>query len=180
MIIFNDINEDLFKQYGNLSIGVGILFLIAGILAIAQPVIGGISFVWLLASLFIVGGIFKGYLVFKSHNNSAGAWFKVLAMILAGILLFVFPVIGAATIALLFSFYFLLDGFSSIYMAFEFKPLSGWWAWAFNGFVSILLAFIILFKWPFSSLAVVGILLGISFIFDAIVMIYLGFITRKI
>ena len=180
MIIFNDINENIFKEYSKLSIVTGILFFIAGSLAIAQPALGGLSLVWLLASLFIVSGIFKGYLVYKSHNNSAGGWFKVFGLILSGILLFVFPVIGAATIAMLLSFYFLFDGFSSIYMGFEFKPISGWWSWIINGFVSILLAFVILMKWPFSSLEIVGILVGISFIIDAVVMIYLGIIARKI
>jgi len=160
MIIFNDINQDIFKQYGNLSIISGVMFLIAGILAITQPVIGGISFVWLLASLFIIVGIFKGFLVYKSHNNSAGAWFKVLGLILSGILLYIFPVIGAATIAMLVSFYFLFDGFSSIYMGFEFKPINGWWLSILNGLISILLAFVILLKWPFGSLEVVGVLVG--------------------
>jgi len=180
MIIFNEINQDIFKEYSKLSIVTGILFLIAGSLAIVQPSVGGLSLVWLLASLFIVLGVFKGYLVYKSHNNSAGAWFKVFGFIISGILLYVFPVIGAATIAMLLSFYFLFDGFSSIYMGFEFKPISGWWIWILNGFVSILLAFVILMKWPFNSLEIVGILVGISFIIDAVVMIYLGIIARKL
>jgi uncharacterized membrane protein HdeD (DUF308 family) len=180
MIIFNNIDEDIFKQYGNMSILTGILFLIAGSLAIIQPNLGGLSLVWLIASLFIIVGIFKGFLVFKSHQNSAGGWFKTFGLIFTGILLFVFPVIGAATIAILLSFYFLFDGFSSVYMGFELKPISGWWMSVLNGFISILLAFVILMQWPFSSLAIIGILVGISFIIDAIMMIYLGFIAKKL
>ena len=180
MIIFNKIDEDIFKQYSNLSIISGVLFLLAGGLAITQPVIGGLSFVWLLASLFIVVGFFKGYFVSKSHKSSAGAWFKVMGLILSGILLFIFPVIGAATIAMLLSFYFFFDGFSSVFMGFEFRPMSGWWLSLLNGFVSILLAMIILIKWPFSSLEIVGILVGISFVFDAVVMIYLGIMARRL
>ena len=180
MIIFNDIDENIFKEYSNLSIISGILFLLAGALAISQPAIGGITLVWLLASLFLIVGLFKGFLVFKSHKNSAGAWFKVFGLIFSGILLFVFPVIGAATIAMLLSFYFFFDGFSSIYMGFEFKPFNGWWLSVLNGLISILLAIVILMKWPFSSLEIVGILVGISFVFDAVVMIYLGIMAKKI
>ncbi|NPA56019.1 MAG: hypothetical protein GXO40_06605 [Epsilonproteobacteria bacterium] len=180
MIVFHNIDEDIFKQYSNLSIIGGLLFLIAGIIAITQPVIGGISFVWLLASLFIVIGIFKGYLVFKSHNSSAGAWFKAFGLVLSGILLFVFPVIGAATIAMLMSFYFFVDAFSSIYMGFEFRPISGWWSLVLNGVISLVLAIVLLVNWPFSSLAIVGVLVGISFVFDAVAMIYLGIVARKL
>ena len=180
MIILNPFDEKTLKEFSTLSIISGILFIIAGFIAILHPAVGSISFVWLLAGLFIVVGIFKGYLSFKAHRKSAGAWFKTFGLIISGLLLFVFPVIGAATIAILLSFYFFFDGFSSVYMGYELKPFKGWWLELFNGFLSVLLGVLMIVGWPYSSILTVGIIVGISFIFDGIAMIFIGYMSKKV
>ena len=180
MIPLNPFNEKDLKEFSSLSIISGILFIIAGIIAVIHPVIGSFSFIWLLAILFSGVGIMKAYLSLKAHKKSAGAWFKTFGLIITGILLFVFPVIGTATVAILLSFYFFFDGFSSIYMGYELKPFKGWWLELFNGFISVLLAILMIVGWPYSSLFTVGIIVGISFIFDGIAIIFLGYMSKKI
>jgi uncharacterized membrane protein HdeD (DUF308 family) len=179
-MFLNRFDEDLLKEFSTLSIISGILFLIAGIIAIIYPAVGSISIVFVTAILFIIAGIVKSYLTFKAHRSSAGAFFKAFILLLTGILLFIYPVAGTATLAILLAVYFFMDGFSSLYMAFEFRPLTGWWLQLLNGILGILLGILMIIGWPFSSLITVGIIVGVSFIFDGIFMIYTGFMAKKL
>jgi uncharacterized membrane protein HdeD (DUF308 family) len=179
-MFINRFDNDLLKEFSTLSIISGILFIIAGAVAIIYPVVGSISIVFVIATLFIIAGIVKSYLAFKAHNNSAGAFFKAVILLLTGVLLFVYPVAGTATLAILLAVYFFIDGFSTLYMAFEFKPLKGWWLQLLNGVLSLLLGVLMIIDWPFSSLITVGIIVGISFIFDGVFMTYTGFLAKKL
>jgi uncharacterized membrane protein HdeD (DUF308 family) len=179
-MFINRFDNDLLKEFSTLSIISGILFIIAGAIAIIYPVVGSISITFVIATLFIVAGIVKSYLAFKAHRNSAGAFFKAFVLLLTGVLLFVYPVAGTATLAILLAVYFFIDGFSTLYMAFEFKPLKGWWLQLLNGVLSLLLGVLMIIDWPFSSLITVGIIVGISFIFDGVFMTYTGFLAKKL
>jgi len=64
--------------------------------------------------------------------------------------------------------YFLLTGFASIGFSLVLRPLGGWVWMMLNGVLSIILAVVFLAGWPFSSAALIGILVGISFVFDGI------------
>ncbi len=179
-MFINRFDNDLLKEFSTLSIISGILFIIAGAVAIIYPVVGSISIVFVIATLFIVAGIVKAYLTFKAHNHSAGAFFKSLILLLTGVLLFVYPVAGTVTLAILLAVYFFIDGFSTLYMALEFKPLKGWWLQLLNGILSLILGIIMIVGWPFTSLITVGIIVGISFIFDGVFMTYTGFLAKKL
>ena len=47
MIILNPFDEKILKEFSTLSIISGILFILAGFIAVIHPAIGSISFVWL-------------------------------------------------------------------------------------------------------------------------------------
>jgi len=179
-MFINRFDNDLLKEFSTLSIISGVLFAIAGILAVAQPAVGSIGIVFLLGGLFIAVGLIKTYLAFKAHKHSAGAIFKAFILILTGILLFVFPLAGTAALAILLAIYFFIDGFSSLFMSGELKPFKGWWIQGLNGFLDFLLGILMIINWPFSSIFTVGIIVGISFIFDGIVMTFLGIEAKKL
>ena len=179
-MFINRFDNDLLKEFSTLSIISGILFIIAGGVAVIHPAVGSIGIVFLLGGLFIAVGLVKTYLAFKAHRHSAGAVFKAFMLILTGILLFVFPVAGTAALAILLAIYFFIDGFASLFMAGELKPFAGWWIQGLNGFLDFLLGILMIIGWPFSSIFTVGIIVGISFIFDGIVMTFLGIEAKKL
>jgi len=179
-MFINRFDNDILKEFSTLSIISGILFIIAGGLAVIQPAIGSIGIVFFLGGLFIAVGLVKSYLAFKAHNKSAGAIFKAFILILTGVLLFIYPIAGTAALAILLSVYFFIDGFASLFMSSELKPFGGWWIQGLNGFLDFLLGILMIVGWPFSSIFTVGIIVGISFIFDGIVMTYLGFMAKKL
>jgi uncharacterized membrane protein HdeD (DUF308 family) len=179
MFITNNIDKEKLKEFSTLSIISGIIMTIAGLLAITNPVAGSLAFVLFLGAIFTASGIIQAFVTFKAHQKSLGAWFKVIMLLVTGILLLIWPADGIAAVAILFSAYFFIDAFASFQMALDLKPLKGWWLALLNGMLSFLLAVVMIVGWPFSSPFVVGVIVGVSFVMDGIVLIYLGILSKK-
>lgn len=175
----NRIDRQKLKEFSTLSIISGILMAIAGILAIINPVAGSIAFVIFLGALFTAAGLVQLYTTFKAHTKSLSAWFKALMLLITGILLLVWPGSGVAAVAILFAAYFFFDAFASIGVALDLKPLKGWWLSLLNGVLSFILGVIMVIGWPFTSFVTVGIVVGVSFLMDGIVLAYLGWMAKK-
>ena len=179
MFITNNIDKEKLKEFSTLSIISGILMLIAGGLAIIHPIAGSLAFVIFLGALFVASSIVQAYTTFKAHQKSAGAWFKVLLLFITGILLLIWPVSGIAAIAILIAAYFFIDSFASFQMGLDLKPLKGWWMPILNGILSFILGIIMIVGWPFSAPFMVGVIIGVSFLMDGFVLIYLGFLAKQ-
>jgi len=179
MFVLNNIDKDKLKEFSTMSIITGILMALAGILAIVNPLAGSVAFVIFLGALFISGSIIEGYITFKAHQKSLGAWFKVFLLFVTGVLLLIWPGSGIAAVAILFAAYFFMDAFASFGMALDLRPLKGWGLAALNGMLSLLLGIIMLINWPFSAPYTVGIIVGVSFLMDGLVLIYLGWLSKK-
>ena len=179
MFITNNIDKNKLKEFGTLSIISGIILVIAGILAIAKPVAGSMAFVIFLGALFISVGIVQAYTTFKAHQKSAGAWFKVIMLLITGFLILRLPIEATAAVAILLAAYFFFDAFASFQMGLDLKPLKGWWIAVLNGVLSFILGIIMVIGWPITAPFTVGIIVGVSFLMDGFVLIYLGYLSKK-
>ena len=179
MFVLNNIDKEKLKEFSTMSIITGILTLLAGIFSIINPLAGSVAFVIFLGAMFISSSIIQGYITFKAHQKSFGAWFKVFLLFVTSVLLLVWPGSGIAAVAILFAAYFFMDAFASFTMALDLKPLKGWGLAAFNGLLSLLLGIVMLVGWPFNAPFTVGVIVGISFLMDGLVLIYLGWIPKK-
>jgi len=179
MFVFNNIDKEKLKEFSTTSIISGVLMALAGILAIINPLAGSVAFVIFLGALFISSSIIEGYITFKAHQKSLGAWFKVFLLFVTGVLLLIWPGSGIAAVAILFAAYFFMDAFASFGMALDLRPLKGWGLAALNGTLSLLLGIIMIINWPFSAPYTVGIIVGVSFLMDGLVLIYLGWLSKK-
>ncbi len=179
MFISNHIDKEKLKKFSSLSIFSGVMMMIAGGLAIANPWAGSVGFVLFIASMFLVMALFFAFITLKAHNKSLGAWLKVFLLLISGILLLILPGLGVATIAILFALYFFMDAFGSLALGFEMRPLKGWGSSVVNGLLSLFLGIIMIYDWPLSSVVVVGIIIGVSFIMDGLFFVYLGILSKK-
>ena len=179
MFVLNNIDKEKLKEFSTMSIITGILTLLAGIFSIINPLAGSVAFVIFLGAMFISSSIIQGYITFKAHQKSFGAWFKVFLLFVTGVLLLVWPGSGIAAVAILFAAYFFMDAFASFGMALDLRPLKGWGLAAFNGLLSLLLGIVMLVGWLFNAPFTVGVIVGISFLMDGLVLIYLGWISKK-
>jgi uncharacterized membrane protein HdeD (DUF308 family) len=81
------------------------------------------------------------------------------------------PLSGIATLGLLSSIFFFMDAFSGFMLSSSFYPNKGWGLWAINAVLSLVMAIIFIVGWPFTSMYLIGLLVGFSLFFDGIALL---------
>lgn len=170
-----DINKtliDKFKKYAKIG---GILFIFLGIIGILFPTFMTYTTVIFISYLMLFAGLSSGWMTWKSNPRDWAGWLKSFVLITVSVLMLFYPMDSIATLGLLFAFYFFTDAFANFGLAFAHKPQKIWWLWLINAITSLGLGFIFLINWPFSSLYTLGILIGISLLFDGVALLMGGF-----
>ena len=158
----------------------GTLMLLLGLVGIIVPQVLTIAVSLWIAALLLVAGLFLAYLAWQGYRSHWTAWLKAFVLLALGLLVLFNPFAGAGILGLVLAVYFLFDGFAGIGLGMELRPLPGW-AWlALNGVLSLVLAAILLFGWPFSSTWMIGLLVGISLLFDGIALLFLGLSAKPV
>ncbi len=157
---------------------VGLVLMLIGLLGILLPEAVTITLNLLIAGLFLVAGLLNAWLNWVDYRQSLVAWFKPFLFLLLGILLLTKPQILAAALGLLLMLYFFFDAYASISFGLSLRPTPGFgWAVA-NGVISFLLGLVFLVGWPFSSMTLVGLLIGISLFLDGLTLFLVSRATR--
>ena len=158
------------STYRRWSIALGILFLVAGFLAILAPFFAGIAASIFFGWLILFAGV--AHLVYAWSQRSAGAklWQILIGLVymVAALYLLLLPVAGVATLTLVLAFYIALEGVFELVIFSLLRELRGSVWFLIDGIVSLLLAGFIVFHWPSSSLWAVGTLVGVSMLFSGI------------
>jgi uncharacterized membrane protein HdeD (DUF308 family) len=111
--------------FGHLLLG--LIGLVAGVVALAWPVPTALVLVLVVASWALVGGFaefFAGFQVGEAAGTRALFIVSGLISVAFGVLLFGRPGVGAVTLALLFGLYFLIYGFSQINAGFHLRSIT--------------------------------------------------------
>ena len=156
--------QQLYKSFRT----TGILLLLIGSVSMLLPQLVTAVLSLFIGSVLILAGLAVAYGTWTGYRSSGLAWLKPFVLIIIGLLIVFNPAIVAAALGVLLVIYFLLTGFASISFSLDLRPLGGWVWMMLNGVLSITLAVVFLAGWPFSSAALIGILVGISFVFDGI------------
>lgn len=163
-----------------LTLAEGILLLVLGILALVFPILASVWMTAMVAIAFLVGGLVGwistltrsrrlrtlvtfGRLVVASLFLVAGGW---MLQQMAGS-----PVGAAAQVArlaLALGVVFLVEGSVAALVALSHREIHGWGWGLTNGIVTLILGVVILTMNPASLLGVLGLLVGISFLFSAV------------
>ena len=173
-------DKETLRRFSRHTLIAGILMALIGLIGMVAPSIFSLVVVNFLAWLFLFGAILQGYAVYKSYGGSLSAWLKPLMSLIAAMLLLFFPVQGVAAVGMLLAAYLLLDAFSGISFGWQYRPHPGWWMMVLNGLLSLVLAFILLAGWPFSSPVLVGLFVAVSLFFDGVALIALGIGAKKL
>jgi len=144
----------------------GIVLLLLGITGIVFPTFMTLTTVIFVSYLMLFAGISSAILTWQNNRENWAGWLKSFALICVAVFMIFYPMGGIATLGLLFAIYFFTDAFASFGLAFSHKPQKIWWMWLINGVTSIAIGVIFVIGWPFSSLFMVGLLVGISLLFD--------------
>ena len=173
---------EILDQASKASTWMGALTLIAGILAMASPLVSGVLLTYMIGFLLILGGISRGIYAFYAGSLGKGILmfaFGAIAII-AGLVLLSNPVLGLTTLTLILFGYFLVDGVHEVILAFQLKPNKGWGLLLINGLVSLLLAVMVYRHWPVSAAWLPGVLVGVNLILTGITMLAIGSISRNL
>ena len=167
-------DPEMIERFGKYSKITGVIFLIIGLVGIFWPVLMSVTTAIFVGWLFVFSGIMIGWHTWKTNPKDWLGWFKTVIFFLTGLFIVIHPFPGIAALGLLFAIYFLLDTFASTALAFTMRPEKHWWIALLNGILSLAIAIFFLIGWPFSSLWLVGLLVGISLFFDGILLLSLS------
>jgi uncharacterized membrane protein HdeD (DUF308 family) len=152
------------------SIFLGILLVLAGLFAIVVPFFAGVAASVFFGWLVLFGGV--AHLVYAWSERGAGAilWQVLIGIVyvIAGLYMLVLPVAGVVALTLVLALYIAVEGIFELVIFSFLRRLRGAVWFLIDGLVSLLLAGLIFFGWPSSSLWAVGTLVGISLLVSGI------------
>ncbi|HEY8279688.1 MAG TPA: DUF308 domain-containing protein [Bdellovibrionota bacterium] len=152
-----------------------------GLLAFSTPVATTLGLTVLLASLLLVSGVvqFVQAIRLRHRHGTLLRFAQSLFSMVAGVLMFRYPGGGMVGIALVLSYYFLLNSASQWAMAVSMRPHRGWW-WGIVGAVcSLIMGIYMIWTLPISALWVPGVVLGIELIAMGVSMIAFSLAIRE-
>jgi uncharacterized membrane protein HdeD (DUF308 family) len=164
------------------SIGLSVLMILAGALAIALPQVAGITVNLVIGWLLIFSGAM--HLVFAWHTRTAGGfvWELLLGIVyaLVGVYLLLRPVAGLASLTLALAIYLFAEGVLELILSFTLSHMSvrGWLL--FDGIITIILGIMIWRTWPSSAGWAIGLLVGISMLFSGVSRLMLSLAARTL
>lgn len=171
----------IFKRATGWGIAFSILLIVLGVLAIALPLIAAIAVTSVVAWLMIIGGVAHLSVAFSSRGAGSFFWELLvsIAYIFAGGYMVFHPLIGVATLTLLLTSFFLVEGVLEIAAFFQMRRHGGAGWMLLDGIVTIALAALIWAHWPSSAAWAIGIIVGISMLVSGWKWLMISLISRK-
>ena len=164
------------------SIGLSVLMIVAGILAIVVPPAAGIAVAILVGWLLVFSG--AAHLVFAWHTRTTRGfvWELLLGIlyILIGAYLLFRPVAGLASLTFALAIYLFAEGVLEFVLSFRLRPMRGSGWLLLDGVITLILAVMIWRTWPSSTEWVIGTLVGISMLFSGISRLMLSLTARHL
>lgn len=171
--------HELRKSWGWI-LAIGILLIIIGTAAIGRSRLATFSTVVVFGWMLIIGGALQAI-----HAFATRAWGGFFVQLLGGLLALVVgflvvahPAAGALTVTLLIAAGFMIGGMFRIAAAIAMDlPHRGWVI--LNGLVTLALGVLIWRQWPVSGLWVIGLFIGIDFIFTGWSLVMLAMVVKN-
>jgi len=172
---------DVVRSASTWSILWGVLLIILGMFAIADPFFAAVAANSVLAWLIVLAGVLHIIVAFHSHGAGSVIWKLLvgLAYLFIGVYLIAHPVLGITAFTLLLAVLFLLEGIFDIILFFRMRSHGGSIWLLLDGIITLLLGLMIYLQWPASSLWAIGVLVGVSMITSGITRVMLSLAARR-
>jgi uncharacterized membrane protein HdeD (DUF308 family) len=173
---------ELVKKATGWFIAIGVLFIVLGIFAIAEPFAAGLGVTLLVGWLLVIGAVAHFIAAFKG----GGAKHVVLQLLvgivylIGGLYFLTHTIMGVSTLTLLLSGVILAEGVLEILAYFRLRNMHAASWLLINGVVTLLLGGLIWFHWPSSSVWAIGTLVGVNLLMTGISRLMLGLAARKL
>jgi uncharacterized membrane protein HdeD (DUF308 family) len=172
---------DMVRHASTISITLGVLLIVFGILALASPFLAAVAVNAIVAWMIVLAGIVHLTLAFRVHTAGSMIW-KLLvgiAYVCFGIYLILHPTLGVVALTLVLASLFLVEGILDLILYAKMRSFHGssWFLW--DGIVSVILGLLIYMQWPSSAAWVIGTLVGISLIFSGVARTMMSLTVRR-
>ena len=171
----------IIKQGSKWGILWGVLLILLGILAIAEPLLAAIALATFLAWLLIFVGVVHLAVGFHAHSGKSMGWKLLIGIcyiFIGGYLLFR-PLVGVATLTLMLAFLFFLEGVLDFMLWWKTRSSKGAFWILVDSVVTLILGGMIYVHWPSSSEWAIGTLVGISMIMSGVARLMLSMAVRR-
>jgi len=162
-------------------IALGVIYLLAGIVALGSVVMATVVSVLVVGVMMIVAGIAEVYSAFQIKSWGRFLLWALLGVlyIVAGFVTFENPLLAAAVLTLILGAALVASGVMRIILAFSVRRETPWLWVLLSGLITLLLGLVILAHWPLSSLYVLGVFLGVDLVMAGAAWLGLGFGLRR-
>ena len=172
----------LAKKATGWFIAIGVLFIVLGIFAIAEPFAAGLGVTLLVGWLLVIGAVAHFIAVFKGGGAKHVILQVVVGIVylIGGLYFLTHTIMGVSTLTLLLSGVILAEGVVEVLAYFRLRSMHGASWLLINGVVTLLLGGLIWFHWPSSSVWASGTLVGVNLLMTGISRLMLGLAARKL
>jgi uncharacterized membrane protein HdeD (DUF308 family) len=159
----------------------GVLSLLGGIFALANPFVASVVVLQFVAFLFILLGVLQ--VAFTLRSPFGLSWFDLgmgVLQILLGVMLVTNVLGGLVSLTLILAFLFMIEGVILCIAGFNLRPFRPWLWLVLGGVISIALAVFVLLNLPEAAVSLLGLLLGIDLVSNGIWLVVAGLMLRKL
>ena len=171
---------DLKKTWGWL-LALGILSLVLGTLGFYMTFGLTLASVLFFGILLVVEGIVQLVDAFTCKGWKSVLWHVLIALLYVwgGIVMIMDPVLASSVLTLMLAWILIAVGVFRAIMAFQLRPVNGWFWPLLSGLISILLGAMIIAHWPLSGLWVIGLFVAIELIFNGWSYVFIALAARR-
>lgn len=164
------------------TLAFGIVLILGGVLALANPFIASLTAEAIAATAFIVGGVVQIWVAVTQNDHAAsriGSGLLGALLMLFGAMLVAAPIPGLLSLTLLVAAFFLALGVVRVWLAVKARPRDGWHWQALSGALSIVLAALIYVALPEGALGLLGLFLAVDLLMAGIAAIMGAIALRR-
>ncbi|WP_353432715.1 DUF308 domain-containing protein [Polynucleobacter sp. MWH-UH23A] len=163
-------------------IGIGILFIILGMIGVAGQVLFSLVSVNVLGIFLFAGGVLQAIHAFKSAGWKSVTIQLIFAILYIGaaIYVWVFPIPALEAITLWLAAIFFVTGFLRLIAALQHRHFAEWFWLALSAAISILMGVLIMNNFPSSSLWLPGLLIAIELLLQGWSLLFIGFAATSL
>lgn len=161
----------------------GVVMLIGGFLCLMNPFAASITVTAFASVAFAIVGVMMIVAAFRDDAETMGGRLLTglggVVFLFFALSLIAHPLKGLISLTFLAALLFIMTGAVQAGVAWRLRPNKPWGWMMFSGVISILLGFYIIVTLPASSVAILGLLLGIDLLSSGVAYVMLGLFVRR-
>jgi uncharacterized membrane protein HdeD (DUF308 family) len=172
----------IIKKASGWFIGMAVVFILLGMMAIIEPGVAGLAVTILVGWLLVFGGAAHLIAAFSGGGAGRVLWQVLIGIvyIVGGVYFLMHPLMGLGTLTLFLALIILAEAVFEIIAYFRMRGHGGSSWLLVNALITLLLGGLIWLHWPSSSVWAIGTLVGVNLLITGFSRLMFGLAARKL